>query len=80
MNENIIRLALDAGLLNYVDNETPRHYFLANSANEDDVYKLVELVVKECATIADREKDKSAGCGYITKTKGEEIKEFFGVE
>ena len=27
-NDEIIKLALDAGLLNYIDNETPRRYFI----------------------------------------------------
>ena len=50
--------------------------------NRDFKYEkiLCTLVVKECARIADIERDKSAGCGYITKTKGEEILEHFGVD
>lgn len=42
--------------------------------------KLTDQIIQECARIADIEKDKSAGCGYITKTKGEEIKEYFGIK
>ena len=50
--------------------------------NRDFKYEkiLCTLVVEECARIADIEKDRSAGCGYITKTKGEEILEYFGVD
>jgi len=36
MNENVAKLALDAGLLNHVDNETPRRYFI-NSTGELNV-------------------------------------------
>jgi hypothetical protein len=42
--------------------------------------KFAELIVKECADIADTERSNSIGCGYITKTNGMRIKEHFGVE
>lgn len=42
--------------------------------------KFAELIVQECAVIADTERPNSLGCGYITKTKGTLIKERFGVE
>lgn len=45
-----------------------------------DKEKFVQLIVKECAAIADRERPNSVGCGYITKTKGMLIREHFGVE
>jgi hypothetical protein len=38
-----------------------------------------ELIVRECAEIADIERPNSIGCGYITKTKGMLIREHFGV-
>ena len=47
MNERILKLALDAGLLNYVDNETPRRYFVHGHADLEEVEKFAELVVKE---------------------------------
>jgi len=46
MNERIIKLGLDSGMLNYVDNETPRHYFLCGNADEKDLEKFAELIVK----------------------------------
>ena len=42
--------------------------------------KFAELIVRECAAIADKERPTAVGCGYITKTKGELIMEHFGVE
>ena len=54
-------------------NAVPNRYFKYEKI-------LCTLVVEECARIADIEKDRSAGCGYITKTKGEEILEYFGVD
>ena len=47
MNERILKLALDAGLLNYVDNETPRHYFVHGHADLEEVEKFAELIVCE---------------------------------
>jgi len=46
----------------------------------DHAEKFAELVVQVCADIADKEKPGYLGCGYITKTKGMLIKEYFGVE
>ena len=42
--------------------------------------KFAELIVQECAEIADTERSNSVGCGYITKTNGMRIKEHFGVD
>jgi hypothetical protein len=41
--------------------------------------KLAELIIEKCAEIADTERPNSFGCGYVTKTKGMLIKEYFGV-
>ena len=54
MNERIIKLGLDSHMLNYIDNETPRRYFLSGHADEDDLQKFAELIVKECARVIDR--------------------------
>ena len=48
MNERIIKLGLDSHMLNYIDNETPRRYFLSGHADEDDLQKFAELIVQEC--------------------------------
>ena len=47
MDDRFIKLALDVGLLNYVDHETPRHYFINGHANLEDVAKFAELVILE---------------------------------
>jgi len=47
MDDRFIELALDAELLNYVDHETPRHYFINGHADLKDVAKFAELVVLE---------------------------------
>jgi len=51
MNERIRKLALDAGLFNYVDNETPRRYFIDGYADLEEVKKFAELLIRECAGI-----------------------------
>ena len=53
MNQRIIKLGLESGMLNYVDLETPRHYFLCGHADEECLNKFAELIVEECSRIAD---------------------------
>lgn len=77
MNQRFIKLALDAGLLNYVDHETPRRYFVHGHSDLEEVEKFAELIVQECAGRVDfilREKSNGGG------TMGDEIRECFGVE
>ncbi len=51
MNERIIKIGVESSMLNYIDNQTPRHYFLSGFANEEDLELFAELIVKECASI-----------------------------
>ena len=71
MNERIIKLGLDSHMLNYIDNETPRRYFLSAHADEDDLQKFAELIVRECAEVA----EDYDGAHYV----GTAIKQHFGV-
>jgi hypothetical protein len=52
MNERIIKLGVESGMLNYVEHETPRHYFLCGNADEECLEKFAELIVKDCALTA----------------------------
>jgi len=52
MKTELIKLMLDCGLLNYVEHETPRHYFLASEANEEDLYEYSKRLIELCASIA----------------------------
>jgi hypothetical protein len=71
MNNLIRELALDAHLLNYIDLETPRHYFISGNADMEDVEKFAELVVRNCI----------AYCGEnLSKTVGGALKIHFGIE
>ena len=87
MNERIIKLGLESGMLNYVDNETPRHYFLCGNADEECLVKFAELIVRECANVI-ADNDLAKDCGTImmdSYAKGMRysahlIKEHFGVK
>ena len=79
MNERMIRLGLDSGMLNYVDNETPRHYFLCGHADEECLEKFAELIVRECADIAKHHVmniSTYADADFVD----EQIREHFGVK
>jgi len=68
MNEQIKQLALAAGGSHYPD------------VGGRILEKFAELLIQECAQVADIERDTSAGCGYVTQTTGQRIKKHFGVE
>jgi hypothetical protein len=68
MNEQIKQLALAAGGSHYPD------------VGGRTLEKFAELLIQECAQVADIERNTSAGCGYVTQTTGQRIKKHFGVE
>jgi hypothetical protein len=51
MNDKITKLALDAGLMNYVDGETPRHYFVSGNAELEEVQRFAELIIQEFTNV-----------------------------
>jgi len=73
MNGHIEKLALDAGLLNYVDNETPTRFFVDGHADLEEVEKFAELIIKECADIATINQ-------YQSYTPGHYVLKHFGVK
>jgi len=74
MNERIQQLAEQAL------NEYNATYHNEAKIPEAYLKKFAQLIVRECAEIADTERSNSVGCGYITKTNGMRIKEHFGIE
>jgi len=76
MNERIKELALDSGLLNYVDHETPRHYFINGNAEQEDVEKFAQLIVRECMEWC----DVHATIDGTAQKIRDDIKKYFGVE
>jgi len=73
MNERIKQLADEARI-------KPMGSSWAYRLSDEFEQEFAQLIVKECAGIADTERSNSVGCGYITKTNGMRIKEYFGVE
>jgi hypothetical protein len=63
-------------LANLVAGEIPGAWNISDEFCE----KFARLIVEECAIIADIERPNYVGCGYITKTAGDRIKEHFGFE
>jgi hypothetical protein len=84
MNEQIEKLALDVGLLNYVDHETPRRYFVHGHADLEEIEKFAKLIVRECATAFEAEvdtwKEMDPYQGSIKRQGTNAIKKHFGVE
>jgi hypothetical protein len=75
MNEEVFsRLHYDSGLVAQGCWDELDEYSRAS------IVRFGELIVRECAAIADIERPTSLGSGYITKTKGMLIREHFGVE
>jgi hypothetical protein len=80
MNERFIKLGLESGMLNYVDHETPRHYFLCGNADEECLEKFAELIVDECcAKLLDMDSKANGNHNYY-KHAALEIKQHLGVE
>ena len=79
MNERIIKLALDAGLLNYVDNETPRHYWVRGSLEMEDIEKFALSIVNEILERVQPEWSYMDSAPEFDKCRAE-IKKDFGVE
>ncbi len=79
MNERIKQLERQAiiGVLkgNDPDRDVDRMYISAEFTK-----KFAELIIEECVSISNIERDNSVGCGYVTQTIGQRIRKHFGVE
>jgi Cft2 family RNA processing exonuclease len=81
MNERIEKLALDAGLLNYVDNETPRRCFIDGHADLEEVEKFAESIVQEAIAVVNKRYmgDNNREDMEVRRCV-EDLKKHFGVE
>lgn len=52
--EYIKKLAFRAGLVNYIDNETPRHYFISAETDMDEVEEFARLIVVDCLNLTEK--------------------------
>ena len=73
MNERIRELAEQAGFMEAWFSES-------GDDCEREIKKFADIIIRECAQVADIERDTSAGCGYVTHTDGQRIKKHFGVD
>ena len=77
MNENITYLALKSYLINYVDNETPRHYFISGNADISEVVVFAHMIIEEIIKL------KYADEVYSTMMKvsfENKMRKHFGIE
>ena len=61
-NKILAHLGVTAGLLNYIEHETPRHYFMSSWATEEDVFAFAETIIRICADIALKENHDPYEC------------------
>lgn len=47
MTTRELKLALDAGLINYIDHETPRVYFINGNADMEEVINFMRLIQRD---------------------------------
>jgi hypothetical protein len=73
MNQNIKILYDQAEI---VPGDLGPRYALA----DEFAKQFAQLIINKCADIADDEAPNPAGCGWITRTAGQRIREYFGVE
>jgi hypothetical protein len=71
-NDKILRLAIEAGVVNYIDHETPRHYFVDTMVDVGDLERFAQSIVSACA---DMVTDQQFG----NPSAGNKIKQRFGV-
>jgi len=76
MNDKIIELALESTLLNYIDNETPRRYFICGNADIEEVELFAELIIEECGVALHPMMRDMISRGQAHQL----IKEHFGIE
>jgi hypothetical protein len=74
VNDHIIKLGLESGMLNYVDHETPRHYFLSAHADEECLEEFAQSIIAECLYLCE-----STAAGQDAEAIQEAIRQHFGV-
>jgi hypothetical protein len=61
MNKQLIqKFGVDSGLLNYIDNETPRRYFMSSWGTEEDLELFAEMMIQECIKACPHEDGRRA--------------------
>jgi hypothetical protein len=52
MNDKLLNLAIKTGLVNYIDNETPKSYFTSFYIELEDIEEFAQLLLKQCVQLA----------------------------
>ena len=82
MNKQLIeKFGVYSGLLNYIDNETPRRYFMSSWGTEEDLELFAEMIVKECVGVIEsgRFLHDQAPTAIFAKECSGAVKRHFGV-
>ena len=79
-DEQFIKLGLEANLLNYVDNETPRRYFVCGNADLEDVKDFARLVSQEQVKEIERLREALAVIYKAADTERGENDEYWWVD
>ena len=77
MNEKIIQLAVKSYLLNYVDNETPRNYFINGNADLGEVELFAHMIIEEIIKLQYEDESLSTMPKVSFENK---LRKHFGIE
>ena len=77
MNEIIIELAVKSYLLNYVDNETPRNYFVNGNADIEEVEEFAHMIIEEIIKLQYEDESLSTMAKVSFENK---LRKHFGIE
>lgn len=72
MNDKILKLGIDTGVINYIDHETPRYYFVDARIEVEDLQRFAQAIVSACADIVTDQQFGNPAAGI-------KIKQRFGV-
>ena len=61
IKSSLIRIGLDSGVLNYIDHETPRQYFVAGWIDEECINDFAKGIVEQCIKIIQEQEATPVG-------------------
>ena len=70
MNKDIIKFALEANLISFIEYENIKEYFVSPEASLEDVEKFAKLIIEECGDIVDNYVDHGIPSSAIDKHFG----------
>lgn len=76
-DRRMIALALKTSLINYVDHETPRNYFVDGHADLADVKEFAQAIIEECLFVVG---DDTKGNWEVRTEIWNDIKAHFGMD